>query len=97
MNKIKKLEEQVMKCWDIVEDLNTVATGVLEHDWTADQTANAVLGMAELSNVKFDQLNQTLNELTEEYYELKKQSDALQRIRQPSDWFETAGERYLYG
>ena len=49
-------EQALMNTWQIVEDLDMLLEGILEHDMTQDQIANVVLGMKELYNLKFNKL-----------------------------------------
>jgi len=45
-----------MTCWNLVDDLKTINAGVLDHDWTADQVSNALMGLVEIYQVRFDSL-----------------------------------------
>lgn len=55
------IKEDIEKCKVlIVEQLNTIIDGVLEYDWTKDQTANAVLGVLEIAQVRLAELERKL-------------------------------------
>lgn len=57
-------EQQILKCWNIVDQLDTVVEGVMEHDWTSDQISNALIGIKEIYQLEFDKLfNQFENTL----------------------------------
>jgi hypothetical protein len=49
-------EQSIMKCWNITEELDTISSGVLEYNWSADQVANALIGLKEIYDLKFNQL-----------------------------------------
>jgi hypothetical protein len=50
------MEQQILNCWNICEDLDTVMEGVLEGDMTQDRISNVLLGMKELYHLKFEKL-----------------------------------------
>lgn len=50
------MEQQIMTCWNVCEDLDTVMEGVLEGDMTQDRISNVLLGMKELYHLKFEKL-----------------------------------------
>jgi len=50
------LEEQLTQCWSIIDQIDTVIDGVIEYDWTPDQISNALIGIKEIYDLKFDKL-----------------------------------------
>jgi hypothetical protein len=48
------LEQQILDCWTITSQLDTLVEGVLEHDMSTDQITNVLIGLKELYNLKFD-------------------------------------------
>ena len=63
-------EQQIMDCWGIVEDLKSLTKGVLEYDMSQDSISNVTQGLAELYQVKFNQLFDTYEGLISESHEL---------------------------
>jgi len=49
-------EQQIMKCWQIIDQLDTVNEGILEHNWSSDQVSNALIGLKEIYQLEFDKL-----------------------------------------
>jgi hypothetical protein len=49
-------EQSLMKCWNITEELDTIAAGALEYDWSKDQIANSLIGLKVIYDLKFNQL-----------------------------------------
>jgi len=49
-------EQQLMRCWQITDDLQVLAEGVLEGSMTTDDVANVLLGLQQLYALKFDSL-----------------------------------------
>ena len=58
MTKVHELEEKIMDCWSICNDLKTVyqQLGDGEREPTSDELMNALLGMQQLYQWKFEQL-----------------------------------------
>ena len=57
------LEQQIMACWNVTSDIETLFEGVVESDMTTDQIANILLGMKQLYELKFDKLFNTFEQL----------------------------------
>jgi hypothetical protein len=66
MNDQFDLEQQIMACWNITSDIDTLCEGVLESDMTTDQIANILLGMKQLYELKFDKMFGTFEELIQD-------------------------------
>lgn len=50
------MEQQIMTCWNVCEDLDTLTEGVLDRGMTTDQISNVLIGMKELYQLKFEKL-----------------------------------------
>lgn len=50
------MEEQLMRCWNILEQIDTITEGVLEHDWNSDNVANATAGIKQIYQLEFEKL-----------------------------------------
>ena len=49
-------EQQIQKCWVITDDLADVAEGILENNLDKDQIVNALTGIGQLYELKFNKL-----------------------------------------
>ena len=49
-------EQQIQKCWLITDDITDIAEGVLERDLDKDQIVNALTGIQQLYELKFNKL-----------------------------------------
>ena len=49
-------EQQIQKCWLVTEDIAEVAEGILERDLDKDQIVNALTGIQQLYELKFNKL-----------------------------------------
>lgn len=61
------LEQEILNCWHVVDDLKLLTEAVLEREvpLTQDQLANILLGMEELYSLKFTKAFETFEELHE--------------------------------
>lgn len=50
------LEEDILRCWNVTDDIDLLYRSVMEKDLTTDQIANALLGMKTLYDMKFDEM-----------------------------------------
>lgn len=55
-------EQQIMDCWHVVDDINTLAEAVCEKNLTTDQVSNILIGLSALYGLKFDKLFQTFEQ-----------------------------------
>lgn len=76
-------EQQIMECWRVTNDLETVSEYVMETDSKApeykDTVANMLLGLEALYNSKFDKLFRMFEEQNKERYKLLRQLEALNK------------------
>lgn len=68
MKKIQKLEEQILDCWRITDDLDTLFEAVLDTGLSPDQISNILLGIKDLYSLKFEKTFHVFEELVAEYY-----------------------------
>lgn len=68
------MEQQIMTCWNICEDLETLNEGVLDREITRDQIANIVQGMKDLYHLKFETLFESFEAMCREHYRLRNQA-----------------------
>jgi hypothetical protein len=60
-----ELEQHIMKCWNVTEDINLLYKNVMEKDMSTDDIANFLLGLETIYNHKFEELFDTFSELIE--------------------------------
>ena len=60
------LEQQILKCWNITEELQLLNEQVLENDsFTKDQISNYLLGLHTIYEVKFEKMFDQFSELVQ--------------------------------
>ena len=57
------LEQEIMDCWRVVDDLSALNESMLEQNLNADKVSNVLIGLEQLYNIKFDRLFRTLETL----------------------------------
>ena len=60
-------EQQIMKCWNITEEIELLNEQVLEDDtFTKDQISNYLLGLHTIYEVKFNKLFDQFSDMVKE-------------------------------
>jgi hypothetical protein len=57
------LEQHIMKCWNVTEDIDLLNFNVLEKDMSKDEISNFLLGLKTIYNAKFEDLFDNFGEL----------------------------------
>ena len=74
------LEQQILNCWNVCDDLQVVCEGVLERDMKPDDLANVLMGIQALYHLKFQQCFETFEKFCEESNDI---SSGLPEIKFP--------------
>ena len=59
------LEQHIMKCWNVTEDIQLLNKNVLEKDMSVDDISNYLLGLKTIYDAKFAELFDNFGELIE--------------------------------
>jgi len=70
-NKIQDLEQEVLLCWQVCEDLNTLAEEHLDNDEVCDK----ILAVATLYDMRFRKAWATYEYVVDEYYTMRKEKN----------------------
>lgn len=65
------MEQQIMNCWNVCEDLETLNEGVLDRGMTTDQISNVLMGMKDLYQLKFETLWEQFEAMLRERHQAK--------------------------
>lgn len=65
------MEQHIMNCWNVCEDLETLMEGVLDREMTQDQISNVLIGMKELYHLKFEKLWESFESMCSESAQVK--------------------------
>lgn len=87
INKQFDLEQGILNCWNICEDMKIIAGNVLEAKTVdRDKVANMLLGMAELYQLKFEKTFSDFEETIRYYYEIRKENKLMENIEDRHDF-----------
>lgn len=57
------LEQQLMDCWSIVDDIQTLLEGVLDREMSKDEISNVLIGLKPLYQLKFEKAFETFEKV----------------------------------
>lgn len=60
------LEQQIMECWHITDDIGVLTEETLEGDLTKDKIVNVLTGLEQLYTIRFNKLFRTYEQLLAE-------------------------------
>ena len=60
------LEQQIMECWRITDDVSVLTEEILEGDLTKDNIVNVLTGLEQLYAIRFNKLFRTYEQLLAE-------------------------------
>ena len=72
MSTVYDLEQQIMECWHITDDVKILSEEVIEGDLSKDQITNVLIGLEQLYAIKFNKLFRTYEKHLGDYYNLTK-------------------------
>ena len=72
MEKIFDLEQEIMKAWHVVDDIQLLYENVMETNMSADDIANALLGLESIYNMRFQKVFNMFEDFCTEYHAMNK-------------------------
>jgi len=72
MSTVYDLEQQIMECWHITDDIKILSEEVIEGDLSKDQITNVLIGLEQLYALRFNKLFRTYEKHLGDYYNLTK-------------------------
>ena len=69
---VLELEQNIMNCWHIVDDLDLLEESVMERDMSTDDVANILLGMKSLYQIRFEKCFDSFEDVMREIREARK-------------------------
>ena len=71
MSDIFDLEQQIMDCWRIVDDIKILEEAVLDKEQSHNDTGNVLIGIEYLYQLKFEKLFATFENHCKEYHQYR--------------------------
>lgn len=73
--KIFDLEQEIMKAWHVVDDIQLLNENVMETNMSTDDIANVLLGLESIYNMRFQKVFNIFEELCKEYHAIRKENE----------------------
>ena len=73
--KIFDLEQEIMKAWHVIDDIQLLNENVMETNMSRDEIANALVGLESIYNMRFIKLFDVFEEVCKEYHAMRKQNE----------------------
>ena len=70
--KILDLEQEIMKAWHVVDDIDLLLENVMETDMSTDDIANVLLGLESIYNMRFQKVFNMFEDLCKEYHAMRR-------------------------
>ena len=70
--KILDLEQEIMKAWHVVDDIDLLLENVMETDMSTDDIANTLLGLESIYNMRFQKVFNMFEDLCKEYHAMRR-------------------------
>jgi len=73
-DKIFDLEQSILQCWNVCDDINLLYSQVMERPTplTQDEMANILLGMKSLYHLKFEKCFDEFEDVCRQYHKFRK-------------------------
>lgn len=68
--KIFDLEQEIMKAWHVVDDIQLLNENVMETNMSTDDIANVLLGLESIYNMRFQKVFNMFEDLCKEYHSM---------------------------
>ena len=79
--KILDLEQEIMKAWHVVDDIDLLYENVIETDMSTGDIANVLLGLESVYNMRFQKLFNTFEDICKEYHAMRKENRTTRGIK----------------
>ena len=70
--KIFDLEQEIIKAWNVVDDIQLLNENVMETSMSTDDIANVLLGLASIYNMRFQKTFRAFEDLSKEHLAMRK-------------------------
>ena len=72
---IFELEQEIMKAWHVIDDIQLLNENVMESNMSRDEIANALVGLESIYNMRFQKVFNMFEDLCKEYHTMRKQNE----------------------
>ena len=79
--KILDLEQEIMKAWHVVDDIDLLYENVKETDMSTGDIANVLLGLESVYNMRFQKVFNIFEDICKEYHAMRKENRTTRGIK----------------
>ena len=73
--KIFDLEQEIMKAWHVVDDIQLLNENVMETDMSTDDIINTLLGLESIYHMRFQKVFSQFEEVCKEFRAMRKEAN----------------------
>jgi hypothetical protein len=77
--KIFDLEQEIMKAWHVVDDIQLLNENVMEKNMSRDEIAKALVGLESIYNMRFEKVFSLFEEVCKEFHAMRKEANGENR------------------
>lgn len=77
--KILDLEQEIMKAWHVVDDIQLLSENVMKTDMSTDDIADALIGLESIYNMRFEKVFNVFEEVCKEFRAMSKEANGENR------------------
>ena len=80
MDKIFDLEQSIMQCWNVTDDIKLITSQFLDRSppLTEDEMANILIGIETMYQLKFEKLWSEFEDICKDYHKFRKIAESVQ-------------------
>jgi len=71
--KILDLEQEIMKAWHVIDDIQLLNENVMETDMSTDDIVNTLIGLESIYNMRFQKVFSLFEEVCKEFRAMRKE------------------------
>ena len=79
--KIFDLEQEIMKAWHVVDDIDLLYENVIETGMSTGDIANVLLGLESVYNMRFQKVFNIFEDICKEYHAMRKENRTTRGIK----------------
>lgn len=80
IDKIFDLEQSIMQCWNVTDDIKLITSQFLDRSppLTEDEMANILIGIETMYQLKFEKLWSEFEDICKDYHKFRKIAESVQ-------------------
>jgi Na+/phosphate symporter len=84
--KLMDLEQEIMKAWNIVDDLEDIAKCILDNRYDLEKVANIMIGLSALYQGKFERLHDMYEDGMKEFFAIRNELEEMKQAKEDNKY-----------